>query len=95
MSKLHPKPSRDLNVVRYALHQCSKAVKRTQKPVSYYRRTDRKSQAALKQDLLSTKEVRSWVWRCIPIIPAVGKYRQEDYEFKVNLGNHSKFEASC
>jgi hypothetical protein len=28
----------------------------------------------------------SWVWWCMPIIPALGRRKQEDQEFKSSLG---------
>jgi predicted Zn-dependent protease len=28
------------------------------------------------------------VWRCVPVIPAFGKWRQENWEFKVGLSSY-------
>jgi hypothetical protein len=31
-------------------------------------------------------ECQSWVWLHVPVIPAIGRLRQEDQEFKDSLG---------
>jgi hypothetical protein len=30
--------------------------------------------------------MKGWVWWCTPVIPALRRLRQEDCEFKANLG---------
>jgi hypothetical protein len=37
----------------------------------------------------------SWSWWFIPVIPALGKLKQEDGEFKVMLGVWLKWYTSC
>jgi hypothetical protein len=33
------------------------------------------------------KAKRNWMWCCIPVIPALRRQRQEDYEFEANFGS--------
>jgi hypothetical protein len=48
---------------------------------------DRNLPVRSQREFPSTKrEILSWVWRSVPVIPALGRWRQEDLECEVSLG---------
>jgi hypothetical protein len=35
---------------------------------------------------MSVNVIRVWAWWCTPVVPALGRMREEDLEFKASLG---------
>jgi hypothetical protein len=49
----------------------------------HFRRAGRRNHDSYFFDI---KRSESWTWWCMAVIPALGRTRQEDQEFKANLG---------